>query len=49
MVKGPGHPNFEYRSLALDVPGYPTHFLENAAASTKKKPAGLRLFGVQWR
>ena len=49
MVKGPGHPDYEYRMLALDVPGYPRHYLENASASRTKKPAGFRFLGVQWR
>lgn len=49
MVKGQGHPNYEYRFLALDVPGFPRHYLENAANAGEKKAAGFRLFGVQWK
>ena len=49
MVKGPGHPEYEYRFLALDVPGYARHYLENANASKGKKPAGFRMLGIQWR
>lgn len=49
MVKAPGQSNYEYRFLALDVPGYARHFLENANQSTTRKPAGFRMLGVQWR
>ncbi|KAL9102449.1 MAG: hypothetical protein Q9163_002410 [Psora crenata] len=49
MVKGPGHPDYEYRFLALDVPGYPRYYLENAHAPKEKRPAGFRMLGVQWR
>ncbi|KAG8531696.1 uncharacterized protein KY384_003328 [Bacidia gigantensis] len=51
MVKGPGQSDFEYRFLALDVPGFPRYYLENASTDTgtKKKAAGLRMLGVQWR
>ena len=49
MVKGPGLPDYQYRFLALDVPGFPRHYLENANASKDKKSAGFRMLGVQWR
>lgn len=49
MVKGPGHPDYQYRFLALDVPGHPRLYLENAEASKEKKPAGFKMLGVQWR
>ena len=49
MVRGPGNPDFEYRILALDVQGYPRYYLENETESKKKKPAGFKMLGVQWR
>ena len=49
MVKGPAHPDFEYRFLALDVPGYPRYYLENSTDTKKKKPVGFKMLGVQWR
>ena len=49
MVKGPGHPDYEYRFLALDVSGFPRHYLEDASSKKEKKAAGFRLLGIQWR
>ena len=49
MIKGPNHFQYEYQFLALDVPGYPRHYLENKQVSKEKKPAGVRMLGVQWR
>ena len=49
MVRGPGHPNFEYRFLALDVQGFARYYLENATESKKKNPVGFKMLGVQWR
>ena len=49
MVKGPTHPDYEYRYLALDVPGYPRHYLENANEAKKKNSVGFKMLGVQWR
>lgn len=49
MVKGQGHSDWEYRSLALDVRGKQRLYLENADAAPEKKKAGFRMLGVQWR
>ena len=49
MVKGPGHPEYEYRFLALDVSGFPRHYLEKVSTKKDTKPASLRFFGIQWR
>lgn len=49
MTKPPGQKDFEYRMLALDVPGHQRHYLENAdGASSGLKAAGGKLFGVRW-
>lgn len=49
MVKGPGDKSYQYRFLALDVPGHPRLYLENAEGTREKKKAGFRMLGVQWR
>lgn len=49
MVKGPGDALYQYRFLALDVPGYPRLYLENAEDTQEKKKPGFRMLGVQWR
>ena len=49
MMKAPGEKDFEYRMLALDVPGHQRHYLENAdGAASGLKNAGGKLFGVRW-
>ena len=49
MVKSPGDALYQYRFLALDVPGHPRLYLENADGSGEKKKPGFRMLGVQWR
>lgn len=49
MVKGPGDQHYQYRLLALDVPGHARIYLENADGDEKKKKPGFRMLGVQWR
>ena len=49
MVKGPGHPDFQYRMLALDVPGFSRHYIESPTTAQEKKAPGFRMLGVQWR
>ena len=47
MIKARGQSDYEYRFLALDVPGHERHYLENAATQKKKatKPGLLRWLG----
>ena len=49
MVKAPGQSNYEYRFLALDVPGHARHFLENADEKKSTTSKGFRMLGVQWK
>lgn len=48
MVKKPDT-SYEYRLLALDVPGHPRHYLEDASTRKSKtsKPALTRWLGVK--
>lgn len=49
MMKAPGQKDFEYRTLALDVPGHQRYYLENAdGVASGLKSAGGKLFGVRW-
>lgn len=49
MTKAPGEKDFEYRTLALDVPGHQRHYLVNAdGLSSGLSKSGGRLFGVRW-
>jgi mitochondrial import inner membrane translocase subunit TIM21 len=49
VTRTPGHKGWEYRLLALDVPGHERHYLENADASLMgaKRSVG-KMFGVSW-
>ena len=49
MVKAPGDILYRYRYLALDVPGQPRLYLENAEDGVDKKKPGFRMLGIQWR
>jgi import inner membrane translocase subunit TIM21 len=49
MTKAPGEKDFEYRTLTLDVPEHPRHYLVNVdGLSSGLSKAGGRLFGVRW-
>jgi len=49
MIKKPSQNEFEYKYLALDIPGHQRIYLENANASTHSlAKAKTKLFGVQW-
>ena len=50
MVRRQGDKQWDYRLLALDVPGRPRHFLENPSANARKAGRGNRgtMFGVRW-
>lgn len=45
MVKRPGESQLQYETLALDVRGHPTIYLENASEKAPKK-AAFKLFGI---
>lgn len=47
MSRRPGEKDFEYRLLALDVPGKQRHYLENADAKLDQRRQG-KMFGVRW-
>ena len=49
MVKTPGDTLYQYRYLALDVPGQPRLYLENIDNALDKKKPGFRMLGIQWR
>jgi import inner membrane translocase subunit TIM21 len=46
MTRRPGE-QFEYRLLALDVPGHKRHYLENADGMFGQRKQG-KMFGVRW-
>ena len=48
MTKGPGEKNFEYRMLALDVPGKQRFYLENADEKKLDQRKQGKMFGVRW-
>jgi len=48
MTRGPGEKDFEYRMLALDVPGQQRHYLENADAAKLDQRMQGKMFGVRW-
>lgn len=49
MTKKPSQNDFEYKYLALDVPGKPRLYLENADSTANSLSKGVtKLFGVQW-
>ena len=49
MEKAPGDTLYKYRYLALDVPGHPRLYLENANDIADKKKPGFRMLGIQWK
>ncbi|KAL1975801.1 hypothetical protein VTN31DRAFT_4193 [Thermomyces dupontii] len=50
MVRPAEEKNFQYRILALDVPGHPRIFLErNSDSSLGGKKSPLKIFGIRWR
>jgi len=49
VTKKPGEREWEYRLLALDVPGQQRVYLENADASVIGMKRGQgKMFGVRW-
>ena len=48
MTKRPGEKDFEYRTLALDVPGQQRYFLEDADAAKLDQRKQGKMFGVRW-
>lgn len=47
MTRRPGEKDFEYRMLALDVPGQQRLYLENADGKVDQRKQG-KMFGVRW-
>lgn len=47
MSRAPGERDFEYRLLALDVPGKQRLYLENADGTLGQRKSG-KMFGVRW-
>ena len=48
MTRRPGEKDFEYRMLALDVPGRQRCYLENADAAKLDQRKQGKMFGVRW-
>ena len=48
MSRQPGEKDFEYRMLALDVPGKQRYYLENADAKKLDQRKQGKMFGVNW-
>jgi import inner membrane translocase subunit TIM21 len=48
MTRQPGEKEFEYRMLALDVPGKQRYYLENADAKMVDQRKQGKMFGVSW-
>ena len=48
MTRQPGEKEFEYRMLALDVPGRQRYYLENADAQKVDQRKQGKMFGVRW-
>lgn len=48
MTKKVGDKEFEYRFLALDVPGNQRHYLENADGHSLDLRSQGKMFGVRW-
>ena len=48
MMRAPGEKEFEYRMLALDVPGKQRYYLENADGKKVDQRKQGRMFGVNW-
>lgn len=48
MTKAPGDKEFEYRMLALDVPGKQRYYLENADGKSLDQRKQGKMFGVRW-
>lgn len=48
MTKRKGEKDFQYHSLALDVPGHERVWLENAEAGKLDKRNQGKMFGVRW-
>ena len=48
MTRGPGEKDFEYRLLALDVPGKQRCYLENADGAKLDQRKQGKMFGVRW-
>ncbi|WPG98791.1 mitochondrial import inner membrane translocase subunit tim21 [Acrodontium crateriforme] len=46
MTRRPGEKDFEYRMLALDVPGRSRHYLVDAEAKDQLKHG--KMFGIRW-
>ena len=48
MTRPPGEKDFEYKTLALDIPGQQRYFLKNADASKLDQRKQGKMFGVRW-
>ena len=48
MTRPPGEKDFQYRMLALDVPGKQRHYLENPDAKKLDQRKQGKMFGVRW-
>ena len=48
MARQPGEKDFEYRMLALDVPGRQRYYLESAEAKQLDQRKQGKMFGVSW-
>lgn len=48
VTKKPGEKEWEYRLLALDVPGRQRYYLENADAGLLSQRKQGKMFGVRW-
>ncbi|KAL8767407.1 MAG: hypothetical protein Q9209_006097 [Squamulea sp. 1 TL-2023] len=47
--KGPGHSDWQYKYLALDVKGQPRIYLENSDSPPEKQNSRFNFLGMQWR
>ncbi|KAL8776359.1 MAG: hypothetical protein Q9213_008301 [Squamulea squamosa] len=48
-IKAPGHSDWQYKYLALDVKGQPRIYLENSDATPEKQHSRFSFLGMQWR
>lgn len=48
MVKLPGHSDYEYQYLFVDVKGHERVYLENSEANRSAGKKAFTMFGVKW-
>lgn len=48
MVKLPGHSDYEYKYLFVDVKGHERVYLENSEANRSAGKTSFSMFGVKW-